>query len=116
TIIPGLYFDNYRSPVRSIGEEIKIVKRIEKTRLLDLDGIMEYEAQIAGVKEQDPKQRLKSIVIRRLKSHSKKEVSKRRADIVHAVEQEIGRKLRFVNGGGTGSLDSTGKEAVVTEM
>src|SRR5699024_959126 len=63
-----------------------------------------------------PETTTKSMVIRRLKSHSKKEVSKRRADIVHAVEQEIGRKLRFVNGGGTGSLDSTGKEAVVTEM
>jgi len=116
TTIPGLYFGTYRSPVRNIGEAVKIAKRIEKSRLLELDGIMGYEAQIAGVTDQDPKQRLKSMVIRRLKSHSKKEVSKRRADIVHAVEQEIGRKLRFVNGGGTGSLDSTGKEAVVTEM
>src|SRR5699024_8671380 len=114
--IPGLYFGTYRSPVRNIGEAVKIAKRIEKSRLLELDGIMGYEAQIAGVTDQDPKQRLKSMVIRRLKSHSKKEVSKRRADIVHAVEKEIGRKLRFGKGGGTGSLDSTGKEAVVTEM
>src|SRR5699024_12732615 len=71
---------------------------------------------MASVTDQDPKQRLKTMVIRRLKRHSKKEVSKRRAGIVHAVEQEIGRQLRFVNGGGIGRLDSTGKEAVVTEM
>src|SRR5699024_10632875 len=114
--IPGLYFGTYRSPVRNIGGAVKIAKSIEKSRLLELDGIMGYEAQIAGVSDQDPKRRRKSMVLRRRQSPSTKEVANRRADIVHAVEQEIGRTLRFVNGGGTGSLDSTGKEAVVTEM
>src|SRR5699024_12546846 len=92
----------FRTPVRNKGEAVKIAKRIKKSRLLELDGIMGYEAQIAGVTDQDPKQRLKSMVIRRLKSHSKKEVSKRRADIVNVDEQEIRIILRIVNGGETG--------------
>src|SRR5699024_2820125 len=45
----GLYFSTYRSPVRNIGESLKIAKRIEKSRLLVLDGIMGYDAQIARV-------------------------------------------------------------------
>src|SRR5699024_9221598 len=98
TTIPWFYFGTYRSPVRNICEAVKIAKRIEKSRLLDLDGIMGYEAQIAGVTDHDPKQRLKSMVIRRLKSHSRKEESKRRADSVPAVEEERGRAVRCVNG------------------
>src|SRR5699024_11974313 len=68
TTIPGLYFGTYRSPVRNIGEAVKIAKRIEKSRLLELDGIMGDEAQIAGVRDQDQKQRTKGRGIGRIQS------------------------------------------------
>ena len=67
-----------------------------------LDGVMGYEAQIAGVGDYIPNQWLKSKVISYLKQKSVLEVKERR-HIVKAI-QNIGIELRFVNGGGTGSI------------
>ena len=65
-----------------------------------LDGVMGYEAQIAGVGDYIPNQWLKSKVISYLKQKS---VLERKKHIVKAI-QNIGIELRFVNGGGTGSI------------
>ncbi|HYU59082.1 MAG TPA: amino acid deaminase/aldolase, partial [Actinomycetota bacterium] len=82
-------------------------------RLL-LDGIMGYEAQVAGLPDRTPGQGLRGPVIRALKRRSVRTVRERRAAIVRAVEAVAG-PLRFVNGGGTGSLETTTAEDVVTE-
>lgn len=68
-----------------------------------LDGVMGYEAQIAGVGDHIPNQWLKSKVISYLKQKSVLEVKERREHIVKAI-QKLGIELRFVNGGGTGSI------------
>jgi D-serine deaminase-like pyridoxal phosphate-dependent protein len=111
----GLHFGVWRSPLRSLDATISIARRILASDHLFLDGVMGYEAQIAGVGDRYPHQFLKNTVIRLLKRHSAKEVANRRATLVHAI-RELGISLRFVNGGGTGSLHLTGKEDVVTEL
>ncbi len=113
--LPGLRFGVYRSPVRGVEAAIGVVERIVASDHLDLDGIMGYEAQIAGVADRLPGQAAKNAVIRLLKRRSIPEVARRRAEVVAAVEQ-LGVELRFVNGGGTGSLASTARERVVTEV
>ncbi|MDX2077812.1 MAG: amino acid deaminase/aldolase, partial [bacterium] len=57
----------------------------------------------------------KSALIRWMKRRSIPKIAKRRADIVLALVGR-GAVLRFVNGGGTGSLESTAQEACVTEV
>jgi D-serine deaminase-like pyridoxal phosphate-dependent protein len=54
-------------------------------------------------------------VIRLLKRRSVPRVADRRAAVVHAL-RTAGLTLRFVNGGGTGSLETTASEAAVTEV
>ncbi len=76
---------------------------------------MGYEAQIAGLGDNFPGQRAKNALVRRLKRRSIHEVAERRAAIV-ALARSCGITPRFVNGGGTGSIDSTREEAVVTEI
>src|SRR5690348_7580907 len=76
---------------------------------------MGYEAQIGGVGDKFLGQRAKNGLVRRLKRRSIHEVAERRAAIV-ALVRSCGITLRFVNGGGTGSIDSTREEAVVTEI
>jgi D-serine deaminase-like pyridoxal phosphate-dependent protein len=55
-----------------------------------------------------------------MQERSARELSGRRAAIVAAVAGTLARAgappLRFVNGGGTGSLESTGAEEAVTEL
>ncbi len=112
---PGLHFGAWRSRVRTPAQARRIAALIAVSPHLRLDGVMGYEAQIAGVGDRVPGQRLRSALIRLLKRRSRAEVAARRAALVAAVTETAG-PLRFVNGGGTGSLESTGVEACVTEV
>ena len=76
---------------------LKIVKRLKESLFLILDGVMGYEAQIAGVGDRIPNQRVKSKVISHLKKKSVLEVKERRGHIVKEI-QNLGIELRFVNG------------------
>ncbi len=76
---------------------------------------MGYEAQIAGVGDRIPNQRVKSKVISHLKKKSVLEVKERRGHIVKEI-QNMGIELRFVNGGGTGSIKTTEQDHSVSEI
>ena len=75
---------------------------------------MAYEAQIAGVGDRPPGARAKGAAIRTMQGRSAGELAERRAAVVAAMRQLA--DLRFVNGGGTGSLERTSAEAAVTEV
>lgn len=113
--LPGLRFGVWRSPLRTASDTRPIIERIQASKGVHLDGIMGYEAQIAGVGDNFSGQALKNRLVRMLKDRSAGEVARRRAEVV-ALARSLGRELRFVNGGGTGSMRTTGAEAVVTEI
>jgi len=81
---------------------------------------MAYEAQIAGLGDAPPRRPLRARAIRAVQALSARELAQRRAAIVAAVEQvaaaEGSAPLEFVNGGGTGSLERTASEPIVTEV
>ena len=52
------HFGVKRSPVKDVQGALKIVK-VERIIILILDGVMGYEAQIAGVGDHIPNQRAK---------------------------------------------------------
>jgi D-serine deaminase-like pyridoxal phosphate-dependent protein len=112
---PGLHFGVRRSPVDSVAKAVALAGAIARHASLRLDGLMGYESQIAGLMDDVPGQRLKSAVIRLLKRRSIPEVNERRRATVAALAA-VGHTLRFVNGGGTGSFESTRKDASVTEL
>ena len=113
--MPGLHFGVWRSPVRTVEQAKPIIGRIKASSHVFLDGLMGYEAQIAGLGDNFPGQRAKNALVRRLKRRSIRQIAERRAAIV-ALVRSCGITPRFVNGGGTGSIDSTREEAVVTEI
>jgi D-serine deaminase-like pyridoxal phosphate-dependent protein len=82
---------------------------------ISLEGLMGYEAQIAGVVDQAQNQWLMNQVIRLLKNISIPKIASRRKAAVDLIT-EMGFDLKFVNGGGTGSLESTRNEMTVTEV
>lgn len=112
---PGLHFGVRRSALTTPGQALALYRQIEAYPGLRLDGVMGYEAQIAGVPDAVPGQGPRNAAVRALKAASVGEVAKRRAEVVHAL-RGAGAPLRFVNGGGTGSFESTGREDVVTEL
>ncbi|MEP6817263.1 MAG: hypothetical protein ABI873_17115 [Marmoricola sp.] len=75
---------------------------------------MTYEGQVAGVPDAVPNQRAKSLIVRKLKSASITQLGERRAQI-HAGLREVS-DLEFWNAGGSGSVESTVADPVVTEV
>ncbi|HEX4805433.1 MAG TPA: alanine racemase [Conexibacter sp.] len=106
-----------RSPLHAPAQAAALAREIVARPALRLVGLMAYEAQIAGLGDRPPGRPLLGLALRAMQRASARELAARRAAIVAAVEAVAGAAgLEFVNGGGTGSLESTAAEAVVTEV
>jgi D-serine deaminase-like pyridoxal phosphate-dependent protein len=103
-----------RSPVHTVEQAVALAREIEQRPQIELDALMAYEGQIAGVGDRPPGQRLRSAAIRFMQRRSAAELAERRGAIVAALGEFV--ELEIVNGGGTGSLELTGAEAAVTEV
>ncbi len=115
TDFPMLHFGVWRSNITNSAAALRVYEQIKNSHHLRLDGLMGYEAQIAGVGDKLPGQGLKNSLISYLKTRSIAQLLLRRAETVKML-QTNGAELRFVNGGGTGSLESTREEACVSEV
>ncbi|WP_179872649.1 alanine racemase [Microcella indica] len=100
-----------RSPLRTHDQVRALAEHVVSRPGFDLVGLMAYEAQIAGVGNAG---RGRGAIIRVLQRASAEELRERRAAVVAAV-REIA-EIEFVNGGGTGSIESTHDDASVTEV
>lgn len=109
-----------RSPVHTPEQAASLAREILARERLRLVGIMAYESQIAGVGDAPPGRRLRATAIRALQRRSARELAVRRAAAVAAVGEVLRaagvEPLRFVNGGGTGSLQLTAAEPAVSEI
>ena len=105
-----------RSPLHSPAAAAALAREIAARPELVLDGLMSYEAHIAGVGDRPPGRlgALAGAAIAGMQSASGRELAARRAEVVAAVSAVA--PLRFVNGGGTGSVERTAAEAAVTEV
>lgn len=97
-----------RSPVHTVEQARALAEAVSDRDGFRLVGLMAYEGQIAGTTDTSP-------LVTAVKRVSARELAGRRAAIVEAV-QAVDGELEFVNGGGTGSIESTTAEEVVTEI
>ncbi|HEY7050382.1 MAG TPA: amino acid deaminase/aldolase [Jatrophihabitantaceae bacterium] len=109
-----LHLGTRRSPVHDPGEAAELARLIDDRPGFRLVGLMAYEGQVAGLADDPVGQRLRGPAIRAMKAASVRELAQRRATVVAAVEQVT--KLEFVNGGGTGSVETTVAESAITEV
>lgn len=112
---PGLgHLGVWRSPVHAPADAEALAAAIVKRPGFSLVGMMAYEAQIAGVGDRPAGKPFDGVVNRWMQSQSLSELHERRADAVARVRRIA--PLEFVNGGGTGSLESTASDPSVTEI
>lgn len=111
----GLHFGVFRSSLVDSATLAQYLDALPKYPYVELRALMGYEAQVAGVGDQAKGQFLQNLVVRRLQQRSRKIIAKKRAAAVQQVQERVGT-LDFVNGGGTGSLESTATEEAVTEV
>jgi D-serine deaminase-like pyridoxal phosphate-dependent protein len=103
-----------RSPIHTVEDAVALAREIERRPQIELDALMAYEGQIAGVGDRPPGQRRRAAAIRFMQRRSAPELAERRAAIVAALSEFV--ELEIVNGGGTGSLELTAAEEAVTEV
>jgi D-serine deaminase-like pyridoxal phosphate-dependent protein len=97
-----------RSPVHTPEQARALAEQIVARPGFRLVGMMAYEAQIAGVTNKGKP------IVQAMQKRSAAELRERRGEAVRRV-REIA-ELEFVNGGGTGSLESTHADSSVTEI
>ncbi len=96
-----------RSPLSDVGEVVGLAREVVG-RGFSLVGLMMYEAQIAGVPDAGDR------VVQWMQRRSRAELADRRGAIVTGLRELT--SIEFVNGGGTGSLESTSADEAVTEV
>jgi D-serine deaminase-like pyridoxal phosphate-dependent protein len=105
--IGRLHLGVRRSPLRTPADAVGLAQAACGLGFR-IVGLMFYEAQIAGMPDS-------SAAVRLVKRRSAGELARRRGAVVAAVEAVVG-PLEIVNSGGTGSLEISSADPVVTEV
>lgn len=107
-----------RSPVHGVRDAQRLVRETWTRENMRVVGLLAYEAQIAG--EGDAGRSVRAAAVRLMQTLSRGELASRRKVIVDGVNFALHSaglpQLEFVNGGGTGSIESTAHEEEITEI
>ncbi|WP_035804711.1 alanine racemase [Kitasatospora mediocidica] len=103
-----------RSPLRTPQDLRAFAELVQNRPGFRVVGLMAYEGHIAGVGDRIAGRPLRSRMIQLMQAKARAELADRRSAVVRTLRQVA--DLEFVNGGGTGSVESTVAEAAVTEV
>jgi D-serine deaminase-like pyridoxal phosphate-dependent protein len=112
--VGGQHVGPKRSPLHDVEDVVHLARQVTSRQGFALVGVMTYEGQVAGVPDDVPSQRAKSLVVRRLKAASMTQLAERRQTIALRLAELV--ELEFWNGGGSGSVQATAADATVTEV
>ncbi|MFC7497255.1 MULTISPECIES: amino acid deaminase/aldolase [unclassified Nocardioides] len=110
----GQHIGPKRSPLQDTGAIVGLAREVARRDGFRLVGVMTYEGQVAGMQDTVPTARTRSAVLRRLKTLSMSQLAVRRAELDEALRQVA--DLEFWNAGGSGSVEATAADPVVTEI
>lgn len=111
--LPGVHVGARRSPVRTPRDAGRLARAVAARPGFRLVGLMAYEGQIAGVPDATGA-RTRDAAVRWMQRRSARELARRRGAVVRAVGEVA--DLEFVNGGGSGSVETTRADPSVTEI
>lgn len=109
-----VYFGTRRSSLNSLKSLDDFIKALQKAPHIIVDGVMGYEAQLAGVGDV-PANLIKGMVIRQLQKLAKNKVTAFRQFAVAHLKAYFD-DIRFINGGGSGSISYTVGQREISEV
>jgi D-serine deaminase-like pyridoxal phosphate-dependent protein len=112
--IGGQHVGPKRSPLHDVEDVVRIARHVTERPGFTLVGVMTYEGQVAGVPDDVPSHRARSLVVRRLKQASMTQLAERRRVIADRLAQLV--TLEFWNAGGSGSVQASAADSAVTEV
>lgn len=110
--LTGVHIGAMRSPIFTPRQAKELARALQNIPSLRIVGLMGYEGQIAGAVNRG--RHPHRVATRIMQTLSAKELRERRVATVAAVREVC--DLEFVNGGGTGSVESTAADPSVTEV
>ena len=110
----GQHVGPKRSPLYDPADVAELARTVVDRDGFRLVGVMTYEGQVAGVPDDVPHQRTRSLLVRRLKQASISQLEARRREIADLLSTIV--DLEFWNAGGSGSVEATAADPVVTEV
>jgi D-serine deaminase-like pyridoxal phosphate-dependent protein len=111
---PVVQIGTWRSPLRSPAEAALFAETVLRRPGFSLVGVLGYEGQIAGLGDAPPRRPVRAALVQAMQARSSAELNERRTEVVRRIRAIA--PLEFVNGGGTGSLESTSADKSVTEL
>jgi D-serine deaminase-like pyridoxal phosphate-dependent protein len=111
---PAVHIGTRRSPLHTPEQAVAFARAVDRRAGFRLAGVMGYEGQIAGLGDAPPGHPVRAQLIRLIQSRSMPELIRRRTEAIRLIQAMT--SLDFVNGGGTGSLESTAADTSVTEL
>jgi len=112
--LAGQHVGPKRSPLLDADAVVALARTVVERPGFSLVGVMTYEGQVAGLQDDVPGQRAKSLVVRRLKAASIEQLRERRRAVADALAGLV--ELEFWNAGGSGSIETSSADPVVTEV
>jgi D-serine deaminase-like pyridoxal phosphate-dependent protein len=103
-----------RSPLHEPAQAALVAEAILARPGFALVGVLGYEGQIAGLGDSPPGNPVRAALVRAIQARSAAELRGRRTETVRRIRALT--TLEFVNGGGTGSFESTAADESVTEL
>ena len=110
----AVHIGTWRSPLHTPEQAAGFAQAVTRRAGFRLVGVMGYEGQIAGLGDAPPGHPLRAQLIRLIQGRSMPELIRRRTETIRLIQALT--SLEFVNGGGTGSLESTAGDTSVTEL
>lgn len=110
----GQHVGPKRSPLHDTDTVVTLARAVTERHGFRLVAAMTYEGQVAGVPDSVPTARTRSLVVRRLKSMSMSQLAVRRREIADALRSVV--DLELWNAGGSGSIEVSAADPVVTEV
>lgn len=113
-VLPGTRVGPKRSSIHEVTGAARLARQIAARPGFKLVGAMTYEGQVAGVPDAVPGQGPRSFIVRGIKRASVRQLARRRAAVAAALANFA--DLEFFNAGGSGSVETTVGDPVVTEV
>jgi D-serine deaminase-like pyridoxal phosphate-dependent protein len=112
--VGGQHVGPKRSPLHEPDQVVALARTVQDRRGFRLVGVMTYEGQVAGLPDHVPTQRARSLIVRGLKQASHTQLEARRRQVAAALADVV--DLELWNAGGSGSVETTAADPVVTEV
>ena len=111
---PVVQIGTWRSPLRTPAQAALFAEAILRRPGYSLVGVLGYEGQIAGLGDAPPGRPVRARIVQAMQARSAAELRQRRSEAVRRIRALA--PLEFVNGGGTGSFETTSADESVTEL